>query len=225
MYNPSHFEEEHVHRVYTSISKHFSQTRYKPWPVVAHFMNSLPTGSVGMDLGAGNCKNALPFPHLLTICLDMSQELLHFGQEQGGAMAIHGTVLSVPVRGGQMDFCICIAVLHHFATAGRRLKALAECARVLKGGGGRGLVFVWAFEPERNQSVYRHKLTVVGDDPVAAGQDVLVPWQRPDGSVEQRYYHLFREGELEELVLTVGGLRIVESGFDRDNYFLIFEKQ
>lgn len=36
--------------------------------------------------------------------------------------------------------------------------------------------------------------------------------------VYQRYYHLFRKGELEHCIEAAGG-KIIESGFERDNWW------
>ena len=80
------YEEQNVHEVYQQIAGHFSATRYKvsspgpvdiishnsccchadedvrvcffqPWPIVEQFLQSLPAGSVGLDVGCGNGKN------------------------------------------------------------------------------------------------------------------------------------------------------------------------
>jgi tRNA (uracil-5-)-methyltransferase TRM9 len=48
------YEQRHVHEVYESIAAHFSQTRYKPWPIVAEFLDQQPAGSLGLDVGSGN---------------------------------------------------------------------------------------------------------------------------------------------------------------------------
>lgn len=48
------YEEDHVHDVYEAIASHFSQTRYKPWPIVAEFLSAQPLGSIGLDAGSGN---------------------------------------------------------------------------------------------------------------------------------------------------------------------------
>ncbi|KAI7951163.1 hypothetical protein MJO29_009837 [Puccinia striiformis f. sp. tritici] len=50
------YEQQHVHQVYESIAAHFSQTRYKPWPIVADFLDRQPRGSIGLDVGSGNGK-------------------------------------------------------------------------------------------------------------------------------------------------------------------------
>ena len=99
--------------------------------------------------------------------------------------------------------------------------------------GAKGLIFVWAFE--ENKSVRRHKLTILDGNE----QDVLVPWNMSEFKEEkepkraklaseaseefQRYYHLFKRGELDDLVVEAGG-KIIKSDYDRDNYYIIFEK-
>ncbi len=49
--NPVLKEKEHVHEIYSQIATHFSDTRYKPWPKIAEFLNSLPAGSIVTDIG------------------------------------------------------------------------------------------------------------------------------------------------------------------------------
>lgn len=52
----TNMEKEHVYEVYEKIAPHFSKTRYKPWPKVDEFMNSLDSGSIVLDVGCGNGK-------------------------------------------------------------------------------------------------------------------------------------------------------------------------
>ncbi|KAF9162891.1 tRNA methyltransferase, has a role in tRNA modification [Actinomortierella ambigua] len=42
--------------------------------------------------------------------------------------------------------------------------------------------------------------------------------------VFKRYYHLFRQGELEDLVMSTGKVKIEKQGYDRDNWWCIAEK-
>jgi len=61
-------------------------------------------------------------------------------------------------------------------------------------------------------------------------QDVLVPWVMKEGKENkqqsvgertyQRYYHLYREGELEEDVVAAGG-QVVRKGYDKDNWWVV----
>lgn len=50
------YEERNVHEVYQQIAGHFSSTRYKPWPIVERFLQNLPPGAIGLDVGCGNGK-------------------------------------------------------------------------------------------------------------------------------------------------------------------------
>ena len=44
-------EKEHVHKVYSQIAAHFSDTRFKAWPQIAQFLQSQPPGSLIADVG------------------------------------------------------------------------------------------------------------------------------------------------------------------------------
>ncbi|KAJ2021670.1 tRNA methyltransferase, has a role in tRNA modification, partial [Coemansia sp. S610] len=35
-------EEQYVHAVYNEIAAHFSDTRFKPWPVIERYLLALP---------------------------------------------------------------------------------------------------------------------------------------------------------------------------------------
>ncbi|KAI5298736.1 hypothetical protein KEM56_003816 [Ascosphaera pollenicola] len=56
----------------------------------------------------------------------------------------------------------------------------------------------------------------------------MVPWVRKekqeDGSLKEkvyeRYYHLYREGELQSDAIEAGG-KVVESGYEKDNWWAI----
>lgn len=64
-------EETHVRHVYERIAGHFSATRYKAWPVVDRFFQTLPPGSCGLDAGCGNGKNMGLRPDVRCIGLDL----------------------------------------------------------------------------------------------------------------------------------------------------------
>ncbi|KAF9438656.1 tRNA methyltransferase, has a role in tRNA modification [Entomortierella beljakovae] len=296
---PEQKEIEYVHNVYQAIAPHFSATRYKPWPVVQEFLETMPSGYVGADVGCGNGKYIGVNPKLFMVGSDRSSNLISICGERGHEA---------------MDFAISIAVIHHFISPERRVAAIEEILRVVRVG-GKVLIFVWALEQSGNRDF---------DKDV---QDVFVPWampkkpqpkrnrteSRPQGvrrrdrlnessststststssnlttatnSMEQlslqtgqssntesqsttqesngesistssttthavtapsgiennangsestestepnpvynRYYHLFQEGELEELVLRTNKSSIVKSGYDRDNWWCILEK-
>ncbi|KAK1996130.1 S-adenosyl-L-methionine-dependent methyltransferase [Colletotrichum falcatum] len=253
------YESRHVHTVYEAIAPHFSSTRYKPWPLVASFLLSLPLGSVGLDAGCGNGKYIGVNPALYIIASDRSANLVslarsyqppHFDadgtgnkkktknktkegavtpetqqQQQQAARAPNNQVLvadslALPYRGAAFDFAISIAVIHHMSTRERRRAAVAALLDAVRPGTGRALVMVWALEQGGSRR---------GWD-AGAAQDQLVSWvtkgrkerdQPARDETFQRYYHLYREGELEEDVAEVGG-RVLESGYERDNWWAIF---
>ncbi|KAK1597716.1 S-adenosyl-L-methionine-dependent methyltransferase, partial [Colletotrichum navitas] len=215
------YESRHVHTVYEAIAPHFSSTRYKPWPLVASFLLSLPPGSVGLDAGCGNGKYIGVNPALYIIASDRSANL----SASAAARAPNNQVLvadslALPYRGAAFDFAISIAVIHHMSTRERRRAAVAALLDAVRPGTGRVLVMVWALEQGGSRR---------GWD-AGAAQDQLVSWvtkgrkERDDQPARdetfQRYYHLYREGELEEDVAEVGG-RVLESGYERDNWWAI----
>ncbi|PKS06972.1 hypothetical protein jhhlp_005568 [Lomentospora prolificans] len=224
--DPDHYEQTHVHSVYESIASHFSQTRHKPWPFVSSFLHSLPPGSLGLDVGCGNGKYIAVNPNLTILASDRSASLCRLARENtnadpatrpnAGADVCVADSLALPFRPGCADFVICIAVVHHFSTPERRREAIAkllECVRP----GGKVLVYVWALE----QRASRRGWDEGGE------QDLLVPWvmRSKKGSSDtdetyQRYYHLYRKGELEEDVAAAGG-QVLDTGYEKDNWWVV----
>ena len=160
--------------------------------------------------------------------------------------------IHLPIRTDSCDAAICIAVMHHLSTKGRRIRCLEELARVVKVG---GLINVqaWALEQEEDSKRKFH------------GADVLVPFnaqpkylQATDSKKEtsainnnratngkgvaqmlsesfdgadfdskknlvifQRYCHMYRRGELEELVAEIPNLKLVESAYEKGNHVVL----
>ncbi|KAJ3016955.1 Alkylated DNA repair protein alkB 8 [Thoreauomyces humboldtii] len=228
-------EQTNVHNVYNIIATHFSVTRYKPWPVVDDFLKGLEKGSIGADVGCGNGKYLGVNPEVFTLGSDRSEKLIDIVRERGFEAMVADN-LRLPYRDGCFDFITSIAVIHHMSSPERRILAITELVRALRPG-GRALIFVWAFEQE-SRSKRRFE-----------EQDVFVPWKMPkkiyapEGSaaasetpntavhdeggdvVYQRYYHLFKEGELEGLVGTIPDAKVDVSGYDRDNWYVIIRKK
>ena len=46
-----------------------------------------------------------------------------------------------------------------------------------------------------------------------------------DASLAPRFYHVFAKGELEALLKRAGGLTIVQTGYDRDNWYAVGQKE
>lgn len=208
------YEATHVHAVYEAIAPHFSATRHKPWPFIASFLASQPAGSVGLDVGCGNGKYLPVNPTVHLFGSDRSASLVRLARtERQGEVAV-ADGLALPYRRAAADFAICIAVIHHMSTRDRRresIAALLECVRPVD---GKVLIYVWALEQSSSRRGWDE----------GSAQDTLVPWvMRAKGTPDQtfqRYYHLYRQGELEDDVLAVGGT-VVESGYEKDNWWVI----
>ncbi|KAG4304389.1 hypothetical protein PORY_002099 [Pneumocystis oryctolagi] len=209
------FEQQHVHCVYRSIAPHFDATRRKPWPSVTHFIMQQPPGALGLDIGCGNGRHLGLRSDILLFGLDRRPNesrcdvLLRCAQTAHNTDVLIGDGLQLPLR-PVFDFCLSIAVIHHFSTDARRIAALRALLHVLRPG-GRAFIVVWALEQADSRRGWD------AHDP----QDVLVPWktnQTTDMPLANRYYHLFRQGELEQCIRAAGGT-VVASGFERDNWW------
>ncbi|EUC57862.1 S-adenosyl-L-methionine-dependent methyltransferase, putative [Rhizoctonia solani AG-3 Rhs1AP] len=172
-------EDQYVHTVYDQIAPHFSQTRYKPWPVITKFLESVPTGAIGLDAGTGNGKY-LPLSEgrYLTMGVDRSIGLLKFAQYAGESPmprdVILGDVRDLIWRNGIFDFAISIATVHHLATPERRVDAIVSILNSLVPG-GKALIYVWAVEQDE---LSKRVVPDMGEDNASSAkvQDVLVPW-------------------------------------------------
>ena len=104
---------------------------------------------------------------------------------------VQGDATDLPFQDASFDAALCIAILHHLPTLADRITALSEIRRVLRRGAA-AVVSVWAREQPRFASF-------PASDP--SDDDVEVPWTMPDGAAVPRFYHLFREGELQRLII------------------------
>ncbi|XP_021928885.1 alkylated DNA repair protein alkB homolog 8 isoform X2 [Zootermopsis nevadensis] len=147
-------ESLHVHEVYEEIANHFSHTRHKPWPNVVSFVQSLPFGSLLVDVGCGNGKYFGKKTGIFEIGCDHSVGLADVCRDRGFEV-FNCNCLSLPLKSEIAEGCLSIAVLHHLATKERRLRAVEEMVRILLPG-GKALIYVWAKEQERykTQSSY-----------------------------------------------------------------------
>ena len=125
--NPTEIEKKHVYEVYDKIATHFSHTRYKPWPLVAEFLNSLSNDSFVLDIGCGNGKYLSVNNNVFMFGTDRSENLLKICNEKiVSANLFVADSLYLPIRSNIFDAAISIAVVHHFSNDLLRLKALKE---------------------------------------------------------------------------------------------------
>jgi ubiquinone/menaquinone biosynthesis C-methylase UbiE len=138
--------------------------------------------------------------------VDVSRRLLAIGRTRSRAWSgsarsawITADATDLPFRGETFGACLLVAVLHHLPTVEDRRSALLEVQRILKPGAS-AFVSVWSKERARLRRVRGEG----GGFLEIEAADVLVPWHLPDGSVAQRYYHLFEEPEFRGLIIGSG---------------------
>ena len=232
---PTEIEKKHVYEVYDKISAHFSHTRYKPWPQVAEFLNSLEKDSYVLDIGCGNGKYLSVNENLKMFGTDRSGNLLSIAKEKNiNSQFFVADSLKLPVKTESFDAAISIAVIHHFSNELLRIQALKEMFRIVKKGGNI-LVYVWAMEqkekkfteqdnfvPWHLQNKYENETKV---ETLQNGPNIMED-KKIDCTVYQRYYHVFYKGELEDIINKTGdNVEIVKSYFDHANWCCIIKKK
>ena len=151
-------EKKNVHAVYDAIAQQWHHTRGKRgilWPKATDFIEALPKGSVIADVGCGDGKyfaagwkagafligTDISEPLLRTAMggTDGGKDLRQVAYDESGASARPSVAvadcMNIPIRSESCDAAICIAVMHHLSTEGRRLQCLRELRRIVKVGG------------------------------------------------------------------------------------------
>ncbi|KAK6341103.1 tRNA methyltransferase, has a role in tRNA modification [Orbilia brochopaga] len=229
---PEPYEEHYVHHVYDKIASHFSATRYKPWPIVHKFLSDLSPGAVGVDIGCGNGKYLNVNTDIFIVGSDRCKHLVEIAKGHSVTQdTITSDILCPPQRSHRFDFALSIAVIHHLSSAARRIEAISSILGLLKPAGeAKALLYVWALEQKTSRRGWDE----------GSAQDVLVPWVlskqfaeskkgEPHGAADAvepifRYYHLYKNGELEENVRSAGG-RVLDSGYEKDNWWAVVERE
>ena len=207
--DPDKFEETFVKNIYSNIAEHFDKTRYHTWPKIQDFINSLNTNSKIYDIGCGNGRNMNLRDDCDFIGCDNNQELLSQAKNKK-LECFYGDNLALPFEDECADAVISIAVIHHFSTKERRIKALSEIFRILKKG-GYILIYVWAYEQDKFKNYEKN---------------AMVEWNnQKNNETLKRYYYLFSRYELDDLVKSnFDNIEILESGEQCFNYYLICKK-
>ena len=154
------------------------------------------------------------------MALHRSRALTKIAAHHQPHSSIVADTLNLPHPPLSFDFAICVAVVHHLSTPSRRIEAIQSILELLVPAShgkrsGKLLLFVWALEQKSSRRGWD-----TGD-----AQDVMVPWILKDNTNGRdrkynRYYHLYREGELESDIAVAGGT-ILESGYEKDNWWAI----
>jgi len=225
----SSFEDQYVHNTYHSIASQFDQTRRKVWSstikVLSELAKNLGESPRIIEVGAGNGRN-LDFmkqikPNAELVAVEPCSEFCQLMLDKNTMKVHQGRHLELPSELGTFDLVLSIAVIHHLSTRERRLEALRELVQLTRYD-GLIVIQVWACRPTSAKSS-RLQWKIIDEKT----SDYLIPWQRvqKDGMIYKRFYHLFVEGELEELVSELEGVKIVHSFRDNENWGIILQRQ
>lgn len=180
----------------------------------------------------------------------VSKHRIHLRDRPAVAVA---DCMNLPLRDNSVDAAICIAVMHHLSTHERRLRCLEELGRIVKPGGRinvqawameqdadsrRKFASTDVFVPFNAQPKYLNQSQDSGGlnnqhcavnenhsvaEMYAKAFDGAEYDERKGLVVFRRYCHLYRQGDMEDLASQVPNLRLVESGYESGNHFLILE--
>ena len=199
-----------VEKIYNKIAKDFDRTRYKVWNRVATFLDSLEPNTRVLEVGCGNGKNMLYRNDLQMSGIDISDEQVSICKEKGLDVE-KSNMTKLSFSNSEFDSIICIATYHHLDNDEERAQALKEIYRVLKKS-GRVMICVWAMEQPSNT---KHRFTK---------SDELVSW-KIDNETYYRYYHIYKEKELEEEIRSLCPEFTTESVFYHcGNWYIVLSK-
>jgi ubiquinone/menaquinone biosynthesis C-methylase UbiE len=193
-----------LRKTYNSIGKEFSATRYKRWPCVDRFFSNyvFPNDYI-LDAGCGNGKN-MSFQNVFEGS-DITDSFLEIAAKKNASLT-QSSVQNLPYRSNVFDIVISVAVVHHLDTLYLRKKAVHELVRCVKEN-GYVLITNWAFENNKFDT-----------------QDSFIPFKNCKGEIlAKRYYHLFTEDEMPELVKNTS-CNIVDYYNEHNNWIIVLQK-
>lgn len=203
--------ENNIIEIYNEIASEFDLFRTKVWPCVARFLNSLPPNSNVLDIGCGNGKNFTARNDINMSGIDLTENFVTICKAKGYNVSC-ASMTQLPYEDNTFDAFIAVASYHHLDNDYDRKRTLDEMYRVLKPN-GRGLIVVWAME-QGDRSKFHFTKT-----------DEFVEWRSHTGKVYNRYYHIYREGDLKEEVSRLKPEFIVgDIGWEKGNYYTALTK-
>lgn len=207
----NYLEEKFVHNTYQLIALDFDTTRTYLWEGVKDFLDSVEKNSIILEIGSGNGKNLLKRHDCINIGIDLCSNFCEISTKKG-IESIVGNNLKLPILDNIADYVLSIAVIHHLTTEERRFQSIKEIIRVLKPK-GKFIIQVWSLkQPEKSRRKF-------------IKQDNFVDFISSNKKTkESRFYHVFLENELENLLLKLNNISIIKSYWELGNYIIIGEK-
>ncbi|CAB4069303.1 ALKBH8 [Lepeophtheirus salmonis] len=208
----SKLESTHVHSVYENIAGHFSDTRHKPWPKVMDFLNSCNPYGTLIDVGCGNDSDAIisiaVIHHLST--WERRRDAL---AEMLRVLKVGGRVLIYAWAKEQNKNSVSSSYLKKNSLSDPQSCSKNQVKRC-------DTKFPLVLPVHKNRTNFLHT-------------DLLVPWKKKTKSEDNqggeektfhRYYHMFQEGELEELANSIVDLTLDEIYYEQGNWCIVARK-
>lgn len=215
------FSDRYVTDVYNKIATHFNDTRAYTWKGVEQFIAQLASYSSLLEIGCGNGKNLQIRNDLIKVGIDISRNMAMISYKKTLNISV-ASCLSLPFRDNYFGASMSVAVIHHLDSEQGRQDALREQIRVTRPGGAIFLQ-VWAIDtlkrmtPEKAAKKFQ---------PLEKPGDYLVKWQKLNGTVYYRYYHLFSKQEFLQLISSQEKiLANVAISYEHDNWIAVLIKK
>lgn len=203
-----------IKATYDKISEHFDATRGYMWKECTDFIDNSGKGSVFLDVGCGNGRNSLYAAKkgFKVFASDISSEQLKILRSKAkikkqNISLIECDATHLPLRPESLDKIMFIAAIHHLPTEKERMKSLVEIRQLLSDDGS-ALISAW----DLNQPRFKDIKTKDGD--------VIIKWDKR----YDRFYHLFVEGELENLCRKAD-LTIISAFISHSNHYVEVSKR
>ena len=203
-------KKEDLKYTYNQIAKHFDKTRYKIWNEIDLLLDSIPKKSKILDLAAGSGRHTIHAKKkgFTVFASDFSQkQLLTIRKKDKNIPLVISDIEQNPFKNDTFDAIMYIATIHHLQTKKERINSLIEAKRILKKD-GLILISAWSIDSPKFKKENMKK------------QDVILNWDNK----HPRFYHLFKEGELEQLV-KLSKLQIIKTKNTDWNYWVLAKNE
>ncbi len=190
-----------VKKDYNTISKHFSETRTKPWPEMKTFLGFLKPCNKILDIGCGNGRffKYIKDENYNYTGIDISDELIKIAKEKHPDGKFEAkNILDIKYENSFDAVCL-FAMFHHLDTVENRKHAIKILHKSLKKD---GILFIttWnIYNKRRIKFFFKSCLSfLLGRN--NSIKDSLIPWKNQKGEVvNHRYYYAFTLNELKHL--------------------------
>jgi SAM-dependent methyltransferase len=215
--------------IYNNIATEFDLYRVKVWPCVKNYLKDFNDTNLILDIGCGNGKNIIGNPQLNIMGIDFSEKLVEICCNKKLNVTL-ASMTAVPYNNDMFDGFIAVASYHHLENDHDRKLTLNEMYRILKPC-ATGLIVVWAIEQgNRSKFQFDKKNMMVTSEQSSEfrlknQRSFYVPWKARNGTIYERYYHIYGKGELvEEINRLEPRFKVVEEGWQAGNWYIVIQK-